>query len=494
MVPDWISVANLVAGAASEQAASDTMVQEVARTLGTRACLFQQPDDGWKLVGKTNGDAPVSDLRAALTDLSPRDRVDAIDLHRIGEGVWTSIPLSGVDPRTALLLAGDWTAADRGLNSLATLLAFVLRSVRERDMRRETERLLAGAYAMARRLSRLGGLEAVCRRVVEQASRSLNAERVTLALYRPEEDRLAVAATHGYSASNVKDVRIEPGSWILGHVYSSGRTILVSDVRRIHGLAPEPRPYKTFSFAAVPVLAGAEVVGVLSATDKADGSAFDRRDAARLQALGATAALALMAARSDAEVHRLAHAARVDSVTGLFNRPYFDARLHEEVERARRSPTSLTVLMADVDDFKTVNDLYGHQMGDAALHAVGDILRSAVRLFDVCARYGGDEFAILMPGIDPSSAAACGERIRQRVADGRMRIATGSPDRGPRLTMSIGVAVSLPGDTPADLVRRADRCLYQSKAAGKNRVHVQTEFPGPPVADARGREHFTGSP
>jgi diguanylate cyclase (GGDEF)-like protein len=403
------------------------------------------------------------------------------ELRRVDGDLWTALPLTAGEPALAIALAGDWTTAGRTLDTQMLLLSFALRSVRERDRRREAERLLAEGYTMTRRLGRLGGIDAVCQRVVDQTSRSLGAERVALALYRPEEDRLAVAAAHGYSTTMVQDVRIAPGSWILGHVYSSGRSVLVSDVRRIRGGA-ERRPYKTFSFAAVPVRAGGDVVGVLSATDKADGSPFDRRDAGRLQSLVAPAGLALMAARSETEVRRLAHAARVDPVTGLFNRRYFDARLSEELERARRESSSLTVLMADVDDFKAINDRHGHQAGDAVLHLVGGILRSAVRVFDVCARYGGDEFVILMPGIGRSSAAASAERIRRHVAESRM---PGRPsnagDREFHLTMSIGVAVSRPGDAPEDLLRRADRSLYQSKAAGKDTVRVdsgQSHEPG----------------
>src|SRR5438876_1662074 len=223
------------------------------------------------------------------------------------------------------------------------------------------------------------------------------------------------------------------------------------------------------------MFAGGDTLGVLSATDKRDGSAFNRQDTVALRMLSVSAALALVAARSDTQVHRLAYAATVDSLTGLFNRPYVDARLHQEVERAKRAASSLTVLMADVDDFKKINDTHGHQVGDAVLKTVGSILRSAVRIFDVCSRYGGDEFAILMPSSDQSSAAACAERIRQRVSEYH----TGAEGRSPLpgLTMSIGVAVIEKGDAPADLIRRADRRLYLAKAEGKNRVRANDVAP-----------------
>jgi diguanylate cyclase (GGDEF)-like protein len=470
--PDDLSLlARTIARADDYSAAFDTVAADASRMLDARVCIFQRQDRGWMLMGQARGGlrVPVSDLRSAL-DAIPLDApIAMLDLRAIGEGVWTSLSLD--DERGAsitMLIAGDWTSHARMLTPSATALAFALASVRERQSRRHAERLLVDGYTMARRLSRLGGVDTVCQRVVDQVGRSIGADRVALALFRPDEDRLAVAATHGYPVSVVKDVRIEPGSWVIGHVFSSGRSVLVPDVRQTMALSSQHQHYRTFSFAAVPVFAGTETVGVLSATDKSDGSAFNRQDIVALRTISVSAALALIAARSDTEVHRLAYAATVDAHTGLFNRPYFDARLHQEVERAKRASSSLALLMADVDDFKRINDSYGHPVGDTVLHAVGGLLRSAVRVFDVCARYGGDEFAILMPSSDHASAMACAERIRQRVAEYEVR----DGHQPVRLTMSIGVAVIEPEDTPSDLTRRADQYLYQAKSEGKNLVRM----------------------
>jgi diguanylate cyclase (GGDEF)-like protein len=300
---------------------------------------------------------------------------------------------------------------------------------------------------------------------------------VTLALYRPEENRVAIAATHPHSLSHLPEIVIEPGAWVIGHVYASGRPVLVRDVRELPPPRNEASHYRTFSFAAVPVLAGADPIGVLTATDKRDGSAFDQVDVAALRSFSVPAALALQAAASDAEAQRLGHAATVDVLTGLFNRPYLDARLHQEVGRAKRLSSTMALLLIDVDDFKAINDSHGHQVGDGVLQALGAVLRSAVRVFDVCARYGGDEFAVLMPGSDRASAVACAERMRRRVAE------PGSAAGGRRLptvTISLGVAVIEPGDAPADLIRRADRSLYAAKAEGKNRVEADAALADDP--------------
>jgi diguanylate cyclase (GGDEF)-like protein len=123
--------------------------------------------------------------------------------------------------------------------------------------------------------------------------------------------------------------------------------------------------------------------------------------------------------------------------------------------------------MVDVDNFKQLNDRLGHLAGDAVLRLIADVLRRSVRLFDVCARYGGDEFAILMPGSGPESSTQIADRIREGIEDTR-------PAGGPwaddlRITVSIGIASSL-AETGEELVGRADQALYGAKRAGRNRV------------------------
>jgi diguanylate cyclase len=120
-----------------------------------------------------------------------------------------------------------------------------------------------------------------------------------------------------------------------------------------------------------------------------------------------------------------------------------------------------------------VNDHFGHLAGDAIIKEVADVLRRSVRVFDVCARYGGDEFAVVMPGSGLDSAVAVAERIRLRIADRQ-----GLAAHEPAVTVSIGVAEIEAGDHTRDVIDRADRALYKAKKAGKNRV-VATLPPSP---------------
>jgi diguanylate cyclase (GGDEF)-like protein len=461
-------IADAIASAPDLVGACDRLVSELSEALGTRSCVFRRGARGWWLVSQHRGgmDVPLGDLLEVLNAV-PDDRdVALITLDANGNNAWTSMALGVLDEPVIVLLAGDWTQAGV-LSGLAVTLSFALRSVREHHLRRRAEQSVVG-----RSLSRGAGIEDACQRIVHHIARAMQVERVTLALHEPDDDRLTIAATSRPFDSPAPAARIEPGAWVMGHVYTTRRSVLVRDTRRMPELPKNGTAYRTFSFAAVPILSGGEAIGVLSATDKKNGSAFERQDIAVLRLLSASAALAIKAALSEAESHRLAHAATVDALTGLFNRPYLDARLHQEFERARRGSSSLTLLLADIDDFKTVNDTYGHQIGDAVLQAVAGVLRSAVRVFDVCARYGGDEFAILMPSGDQTSVAASAERIRRCVSE--FGGAEESDTPLPRVTMSVGVAVIEPGDAPPDLVKRADECLYLAKAEGKNRVRLST--------------------
>ncbi|MCC7418106.1 MAG: sensor domain-containing diguanylate cyclase [Acidobacteria bacterium] len=460
-------VAEEIGRAADLQAALAVVISAVLRMTGASAAVFEKREGAWHLEA---GTAQARHVR----NWQPLDGLDSgrfVLLDRAQEAeTWTALSLGEAPDRPiALLIAGDWTAST-DLLPWALIVANALGIGLQRDARRDERRLLRRVYQTVRTIGRPGSVEDVAQSVARRVARSMEADRVAVALYEPTDDALQVAATLGYPLSTVRQERIPPGAWAIGHVYSSGRPLLVQDVNRIRGMAREGRSYRTRSFVAVPMAAGSQVVGVLTITDKHDSRAFTRRDLLMARTLGAGAATAFVAARARADASRLVYEARIDSLTGLHNRYYLDERLRQEIARATRVGDSLAVLMGDIDDFKMINDTSGHQTGDLVLRMVGDIIRSTVRIFDVCARYGGDEFAILMPGGDQTSALASAERIRRRISEYRGRDGGGS--RLPLLTMSLGVAVVVAGDAAADLLARVDRALYQAKAAGKNLVRI----------------------
>jgi diguanylate cyclase (GGDEF)-like protein len=123
--------------------------------------------------------------------------------------------------------------------------------------------------------------------------------------------------------------------------------------------------------------------------------------------------------------------------------------------------------MIDIDDFKSVNDSFGHLAGDAIIKGMADIMRRSVRVFDVCARFGGEEFAIIMPGSGAASAMSVAERIRERIESFHPSDRTLD---GLTVTASLGLAVSSPGISAREMIACADQALYLAKRAGKNRV------------------------
>ena len=180
--------------------------------------------------------------------------------------------------------------------------------------------------------------------------------------------------------------------------------------------------------------------------------------------LGSQAAVAL----ENARLHRLVERQAVtDGLTELANRRQFEQALAGEISRAERFGGMLALILADLDDFKQVNDRYGHQAGDEVLRRFAAVLRETVRDVDLPARYGGEEFAVLLPQTDLAGAERLAERLRQSVAERPM---TKRPGALVAVTASFGVAAFPEAATPAALFAAADEALYRAKAAGKNRV------------------------
>ena len=181
----------------------------------------------------------------------------------------------------------------------------------------------------------------------------------------------------------------------------------------------------------------------------------------------------------------------IDSLTGLFNRSFFFTALDRELARGDRSGRSFCLVMLDLDDLKSINDRAGHHAGDQVLRGVADVIRSRIRKIDVGARYGGDEFVVLLPETDPTGGWVFAEKIRQTIAE------QGVPGLQTGPTISIGV-VSYPADgrTADALVVSADQAMYASKRGGKNRVAVASREPGavPVEADDAERSRPGGRP
>ena len=444
--------------------------------LGAPTPVFSREVSPWKLL---EGPGVTPDVLQTARDLEYFTPAAATCFRvlRSHDGTqWTPVPLNeGLPSQTLVLLPGDWStgATSPWLPRLAETASMALKLSAARQAARTHAGIAASAYGFARRLSQLSGERELHQFIVDAAARAANARLAGLSVYQPKEAAITVAATYGYPSESVGHVRIAPGSGIIGGVFSSKRPLLVRDTARVPGLTPRSQRYQTASFMALPVVAGTEVLGVVTLADHADGRPFTREDLAAVRLLTVVSGIGLMREQLARQTDELAHAAAVDPLTGMFNRRYLETRLDAEIERSRRTSRPVSLLMLDIDVFKGVNDKLGHQRGDAVLRKVAEIVRRSVRTSDVCARYGGDEFAVIIPESNgtaggSSSAPQTAERIRRRVEAFRWE-GLGLP-QNLAVTVSVGVAVGEPGEHADALMDRADQRLYAAKSSGRNCV------------------------
>lgn len=219
------------------------------------------------------------------------------------------------------------------------------------------------------------------------------------------------------------------------------------------------------SFMAIPLISRGSVIGLMEAHSTRIGAFLDQ-DEKIFSILGGSAALAIENARLHQKTQELTV---VDDLTGLFNYRYFSRKLGGEVMRAQRYQLPLSLIMIDIDWFKKCNDTYGHLFGNLVLRDLARRTRESVREVDVVCRYGGEEFAVILPQTKKEDAQMIGERIRHRVESADFVSET--KDSRVKITVSLGVA-SFPenGRTSKELIERVDQALYLAKGKGKNLV------------------------
>ncbi len=319
--------------------------------------------------------------------------------------------------------------------------------------------LARAASALNARLKLRSVLETLCC----EADSMVGGDVAGVYLGDAEAGGVAVAG-HGMARqSDWHGYVLGPGEGVGGQVLATGEPV-VSNAYRTEVAAGRIPDMDTLQTAvAVPVRWDGELKGALSVGFLRMRAITDED----LQGLRAMADLAAVACRNAEAFERAQAAARTDSLTGLLNHGALHVRLREEIARVTRTGEPLTCLLVDLDNFKPINDRHGHLMGDQVLKVVADALREEFREYDGIARFGGDEFVVMLPGVGTAAAEPAARRLQQALAS-----AVDSNDLTAGVTSSVGVALWSEPLTTGELVDRADRALLLAKRRGKNEVVV----------------------
>jgi diguanylate cyclase (GGDEF)-like protein len=323
---------------------------------------------------------------------------------------------------------------------------------------------LAALNAVSRGLNMVSTLDQVLKLILEKTIELLGVEKGSLLLVNEETDMMELKVIIGVDARETvtRSTRLRVGDGIAGLALRQGVPIAVNDGHKnpqFKQLLPADAGIR--NLLCVPLILNNRKVGVVNLTNKLTGAGFTENDKTLVATMASQAAITI-------ENARLYNLAIFDGLTNLHVARYFHLYLEKELQRCRRYGGQVSLVMCDLDRFKSVNDTYGHQVGDLVLQKVAQVVRDAVRSIDVAARYGGEEFAVILPETDLEGANTFAERLRVKVESAPV------PFRGRTLpvTVSVGVASfpAHPATSKAQLVAVADRALYDAKHGGRNRV------------------------
>jgi diguanylate cyclase (GGDEF)-like protein len=301
--------------------------------------------------------------------------------------------------------------------------------------------------------------------IVKRAVSLLNADGGELALYDAEAQALKVVVSQSVG-KDITGAVLSAGEGLFGKVVETLETIIIPDYMQWEDHLPFYEGGVVHSVIAAPLIIGKKLLGVIGIARTTSLAPFSEKDQNLLFLFGQQAAIAI----KNAELfHKVQTLTKLDSLTGAYNRRGFDDLCHRELILAKRSNQPQSMLMIDIDFFKKINDQYGHPVGDQILILLSRELQRNLRQTDVLCRYGGEEFAILLPETGLQTATSIAERLRVNVSNYSFEV----DKLTLRLTISIGISWMTGNQAELGiLLDRADEAMYQAKRGGRNKVCV----------------------
>jgi diguanylate cyclase (GGDEF)-like protein len=313
-------------------------------------------------------------------------------------------------------------------------------------------------------------LKKILTKIMEKVKDMTKAKAWSVLLVDNETGELVFEKTNAKKKKEMHKIRLNMGEGIAGWVASEGIPVVIPDVskdERFFGKIDEAIDLKIKSLMCVPIKINNQVLGVLELVNKNTGEPFVKEDLALLMKLVDLTAIAI---ERTSLYQKMAELAITDDLTKLFNTRYLNRTIEIEIQRSSRYNTSISLIFMDIDYFKLINDRYGHIIGSKVLVEMGQLLLRSLRSVDIVARYGGDEFVIVLPQTPPASAAQIAERMRRSVEQNTFLKKEGY---SLKLTASFGVA-SYPESAKSkeDLIRLADDAMYRVKHDTRNAVYA----------------------
>jgi diguanylate cyclase (GGDEF)-like protein len=356
----------------------------------------------------------------------------------------------------------------------STQASMALQNARLYSLERRRASQLEAINAIAQQTTAVLDLKELLSKVCTLVQKAFQVSHVSVLL--KDEDDIVIRAHHGKLTPCIPEGgRVAAGEGFWGRTLASATTLIENDV--ISGPGSTGFYLETASRMCIPLVSFGQTLGLL-VLDSAETGAFNIQDK---QALESVADICATAIQNAHYVERMKQLAYLDGLTGIFNRRFFELRMAEELERARRFGAGMAVIMVDIDHFKRLNDEFGHLIGDEVLRQVSSIFHQQLRKIDIVCRYGGEEFAILLSQTNPVHALRVADKLRVMVEERQF------PGVPRPVTISAGAA-SYPDDgtTRDELVKAADAGLYAAKQAGRNRVFKAPES-GKSSGQATGR-------